>query len=134
MHQLRPERSTPPRVHPLRNAWLLALDRETGTWSGGASSTRIRRRSCATTPCSSRAAAPFARSMRLRAADRWTARIDSDISAPLVWDSGWLFVVAKPGTVVALRASDGHEIWRRSLGGASERPPAPGGKEGCTSR
>jgi outer membrane protein assembly factor BamB len=115
---------------PLRNAWMMALDRETGkmAWRReiDAHSSPIVRDDTVFIASRGSIRALDAAS----GADRWTAPIDSDITAPLVWDSGWLFVVAKPGTVIALRASDGREIWRRSLGSESEHPPAPGGKGG----
>jgi len=60
-------------------------------------------------------------------AEQWSVPIESAISAPLVWDSGWLIAIAEPGEVTAFRATDGHLVWRRSLGAASSHAAVPGG-------
>ncbi len=114
---------------PLREEWMMALDRETGAvaWTRELEAN----------------SAPIARDHMVFVAsrgairaldaatgeDRWTTPIDSAVSAPLVWDSGWLIAVAQGGTVIALRASDGREIWRRPLGATTEHPPVPGGTD-----
>jgi outer membrane protein assembly factor BamB len=57
----------------------------------------------------------------------WKAPIDAPLSAPVVWDSGWLFALTQPGDLLAFRAADGKLIWKRSFGTASAHPPVPGG-------
>jgi outer membrane protein assembly factor BamB len=60
-------------------------------------------------------------------AGQWAVHVDRAITAPLVWDSGWLIAIAEPGDVMAFRAADGHLVWRRSLGALSSHPAVPGG-------
>jgi len=43
---------------------------------------------------------------------------------PLVWDNSWLIATLTAGTVVAIRASDGHEIWRDEVGAEVRGRPA----------
>jgi outer membrane protein assembly factor BamB len=59
--------------------------------------------------------------------DRWSVPVDAAITAPLLWDTGWLIAIAEPGEVLAFRASDGHLVWRRSLGAASSHAAVAGG-------
>jgi outer membrane protein assembly factor BamB len=51
--------------------------------------------------------------------------------APLTFDTGWLLMVLERGDVVALRAADGAEIWRRRVGDGDRplSPPVPGGED-----
>ena len=63
----------------------------------------------------------------LDGAERWSVPVESAITAPLAWDNGWLIAIAEPGEALAFRASDGHLVWRRSLGAASTHPAVPGG-------
>ena len=60
-------------------------------------------------------------------ADLWSVAVEGTITAPLVWDSGWLIAIAEPGDVLAFRAADGLLIWRRALGAPSPHPAVPGG-------
>jgi outer membrane protein assembly factor BamB len=60
-------------------------------------------------------------------ADLWSVAVEGTITAPLVWDSGWLIAIAEPGEVLAFRAADGLLIWRRALGAPSPHPAVPGG-------
>ena len=114
---------------PLREDWLMALDRETGTlaWT--------RELDANSAPLAQDGMVFVASRGAIRALDaatgedRWSTSIDAAVSAPLVYDSGWLIAVAKGGTLIALRASDGREIWRRSLGASTEHPPVPGGTD-----
>ena len=48
----------------------------------------------------------------------WVAALEAPISTPPLWDTGWLVVGADNGDVVAFRASDGRELWRRRLDSA----------------
>jgi outer membrane protein assembly factor BamB len=59
--------------------------------------------------------------------DLWSVEVDETITAPLVWDSGWLIAITEPGDVLAFRASDGALMWRRALGAPSPHPAVPGG-------
>jgi outer membrane protein assembly factor BamB len=59
--------------------------------------------------------------------DRWITPLDTGLLAPLVWDSGWLLAVVEPDEVMALRAADGHVVWRQPLGAPTSHPPVPGG-------
>jgi len=59
-------------------------------------------------------------------ADLWSVEVDEPITAPLVWDSGWLIAITEPGDVLAFRAADGALIWRRALGAPSSHPAVPG--------
>ncbi len=114
---------------PLREEWLMALERETGkvAWT--------REIEANSAPVVHDGIVFVASRGAIRALDavtgddRWTTPIGSAVSAPLVWDSGWLLAVAQGGTVIALRASDGREIWRRPLGASTVNPPVPGGPD-----
>ncbi len=63
----------------------------------------------------------------LDGAERWSVPIERAVTAPLAWDNGWLVAIVEPGEALAFRASDGHLVWRRSLGAASTHPAVPGG-------
>jgi outer membrane protein assembly factor BamB len=112
---------------PLREQWLVALDRETGApaWV----------RSVDT-------AAPLAvgdgllfvatkeaiRALDVRTgAERWSFPSTQRVTAPLRWIGGWLLVLVESGEAVALRASDGRLMWRRALGSTSSHPAVFGG-------
>lgn len=58
----------------------------------------------------------------------WSVPLEAAVTAPLVWDTGWLIVLVEPGEALAFRAADGRLVWRRSLGATSPHPPAPGGE------
>lgn len=114
---------------PLRDEWLMALDRETGTvaWTREFEANSVPLARDHTVFVASRGAI-----RALDAAtgeDRWTTPIGSTVTAPLVWDSGSLIAVAQGGTVIAVRASDGQELWRRALGSSTVHPPVPGGSD-----
>ena len=71
-------------------------------------------------------------------ATAWRIPFDEPLSAPPVWDNGWLIAVTASGSTLAFRASDGALIWRRDIqGGVRARPslaadrvylPAAGGR------
>jgi outer membrane protein assembly factor BamB len=46
------------------------------------------------------------------------------ISAPLLWDTGWLIAGGESGDVVAIRAGDGSVLWRQTLSGAVQIRPS----------
>ncbi|HEY5618154.1 MAG TPA: PQQ-binding-like beta-propeller repeat protein [Vicinamibacterales bacterium] len=58
----------------------------------------------------------------------WSVPMEATLTAPLVWDSGWLIATLDSGDVLALRATDGHLVWRRPLGATSSHPVVPGGR------
>ena len=114
---------------PLGDEWLMALDRETGAlaWTRELEANSVPLAHGGTLFVASRGAI-----RALDAAtgeDRWTTGTGSAVSAPLVWDSGWLIAVGQGGVVIALRASDGREIWRQPLGAPTAHPPVPGGTD-----
>jgi outer membrane protein assembly factor BamB len=41
-----------------------------------------------------------------------------------VWDNGWLILTTTSGEILALRGTDGHVIWRRTLDSPAHGPPA----------
>lgn len=68
----------------------------------------------------------------LRTADAtlvWTTDLGARVSAPLVWNSGWLIAVLESGDLVVLRGSDGFELWRQQVSGRLEVRPAVAGNE-----
>lgn len=113
---------------PLREALLVALDRETGRlrWS---------RPIDVTSPVVVGNDSVFAVSQgTIRALDaatgedRWSVPLDAVVTAPLVWDSGWLIAIVEPGEVLAFRAADGALIWRRTVRAPSIHAAAAGGR------
>jgi len=58
----------------------------------------------------------------------WQTPLEAPLSAPIVWDNGWLFAITKPGDVLAFRADTGKLVWKRSLGSAAPHAPVPGGE------
>ncbi|MBI4887184.1 MAG: PQQ-binding-like beta-propeller repeat protein [Acidobacteria bacterium] len=113
---------------PLREGRLVALRRETGLleWTRDIEVTM--------TPEAGGDALFLVSGGSLRAldaatgADRWSVPIEAAVAAPPVWDAGWLLVVVEPGEVLALRASDGALMWRRSIGAPSPYAAVPGGR------
>ena len=114
---------------PLRQDLLIALDRETGLldWS---------RTMNISSPVVVGQASLFAVSRGLIRAldaatgeDLWSVPIDTAVTAPLAWDSGWLIAIVEPGEVLAFRAADGALIWRRAVGAPSPHPAVPGGED-----
>jgi outer membrane protein assembly factor BamB len=54
----------------------------------------------------------------------WEAALDSALSGPLYWDSGWVMASTISGELVAIRAADGHVLWRNALGASLAVAPA----------
>ena len=112
---------------PLRQALLVALHRETGLvdWT--------RAIDTASPPVVAAGTVFIAGTDSIQAlnatdgTEQWSVPLARSITAPLVWDSGWLIAVTEPGDVMAFRAADGHLVWRRSLGAPSVHPAVPGG-------
>ena len=113
---------------PLRQDLLIALDRETGLldWT--------RTLDIASPVVVGHASLFVVARGLIRALDAatgedlWSAPVDAAITAPLVWDSGWLIAIVEPGEVLAFRAADGALMWRRAVGAASPHSALPGGE------
>jgi outer membrane protein assembly factor BamB len=61
----------------------------------------------------------------------WRSPLRLPPLAPLAFDAGWLLGMLEQGDVVAIRAADGQEIWRRRVGDG-DRPlsaPVPGERD-----
>ncbi len=58
---------------------------------------------------------------------RWRVAIDGAVSAPLLWQNGWLLAVADSGTATMLRATTGEVLWKQALGSAIRVRPAAAG-------
>lgn len=57
-------------------------------------------------------------------APAWSVPFSDQSRIPLVWDNGWLIATPTSGTVMALRATDGHVIWRHEIGAEPRALPA----------
>ena len=113
---------------PLRQDLLIALNRETGLLDW------IRTIDIAS-PVVVGSASLFVTSRSMIRAldaatgeDLWSVPVEPAVTAPLVWDSGWLIAIVEPGEVLAFRAADGALMWRRSVGAPSPHPAVPGGE------
>jgi outer membrane protein assembly factor BamB len=60
--------------------------------------------------------------------DRWSVPVEGAVIAPLAGHTGSVVAIAAPGEALALRASDGELLWRRSLGAASSHAAVSGGE------
>jgi len=113
---------------PLRQDLLIALNRETGLLDW------VRTIDIASPVVVGNASLFAASRGTIRAFDAatgedlWSVPVDTAITAPLVWDSGWLIAIVEPGEVLAFRAADGALMWRRAVGAASPHPAVPGGE------
>ena len=63
------------------------------------------------------------------AALMWSTDLGAAVSAPLVWDDGWLVAVLENGDVVVLRGADGLESWRHQVSGQLDVRPSVAGSE-----
>ena len=61
------------------------------------------------------------------AAPMWKTDLGAAVSAPLVWNTGWLVAVLESGDVVVLRGVDGLEFWRHQVSGQLDVRPSVGG-------
>jgi outer membrane protein assembly factor BamB len=57
-------------------------------------------------------------------APRWRVAIDGAVSAPLLWQNGWLLAVGDSGAATMLRATTGEVLWKQALGSAVRVLPA----------
>ena len=55
---------------------------------------------------------------------RWSIPLEAPLSAPLVWNAGWLIVALDTQTLLALRAETGETIWRQTMGGGIHVTPS----------
>src|SRR5262245_42750964 len=55
---------------------------------------------------------------------RWVSALDEPVTAPPIWDAGWLVVTSEGGEVRAMRTENGEIAWRRTLGAASRHAAA----------
>lgn len=59
----------------------------------------------------------------------WETELGAVVSAPLVWNTGWLVAVLETGDVVVLRGEDGAEFWRHRVTGKIDVRPSVAGNE-----
>ena len=58
---------------------------------------------------------------------RWEAWLEAPVSAPLLWNAGWLIAALENHELLALNAASGGTVWRRTVGGGvSARPTIAG--------
>ncbi|MEE2637104.1 MAG: PQQ-binding-like beta-propeller repeat protein, partial [Acidobacteriota bacterium] len=57
----------------------------------------------------------------------WVLALDAGVSAPLVWNAGWLIVALENNTLLAIRAESGEILWEQQVDGAVLVPPALAG-------
>jgi len=55
---------------------------------------------------------------------QWRVPISSDLSAPLLWDTGWLLGGTEHGDLIAIRARDGEKLWQQPVGSPVRATPA----------
>ena len=68
----------------------------------------------------------------LRASDAallWKTDVGAAVSAPLVWNTGWLVAALESGEIVVLRGADGFEFWRHQVSGPLDIRPSVSGHE-----
>ena len=58
---------------------------------------------------------------------RWSIPLETPLSAPLVWNAGWLIAALDAETLLALRGETGETIWHQAMGGAIHRAPSLAG-------
>ena len=58
---------------------------------------------------------------------RWSIPLEGSLSAPLVWDDGWLIAALNTQRLLALRAETGQTIWRQAMGGGIPIAPSLAG-------
>lgn len=58
---------------------------------------------------------------------RWEATLEAPVSAPLLWNAGWLIAALENHDLLALNAASGGTVWRQTVGGGvSARPTIAG--------
>jgi outer membrane protein assembly factor BamB len=58
---------------------------------------------------------------------RWKTAVEGSVTS-LYWNTGWLLATTDKNALLALRASDGTQIWRQDLGTSLQIAPAPDGE------
>ena len=58
---------------------------------------------------------------------RWSIRLEAPLSAPPVWNAGWLIAALDTQTLLALRAETGETIWRQDMAGRVHVAPGLAG-------
>ena len=58
---------------------------------------------------------------------RWSIPLEASLSAPLVWNAGWLIAALDTQTLLALRADTGETIWRQAMDGGIHVTPSLAG-------
>ena len=58
---------------------------------------------------------------------RWTVPLEAPVSAPLVWNAGWLITALETNVLLVLRADTGQILWRQIFEGSVVVPPALAG-------
>ena len=58
---------------------------------------------------------------------RWSIPLEASLSAPLVWNAGWVIAALDTQTLLALRADTGETIWRQVMGGGIHVTPSLAG-------
>ena len=59
----------------------------------------------------------------------WRTHVGAGVSAPLVWNTGWLVAALENGDVVMLRGADGLELWRYPVSGQLDVRPSVASNE-----
>ena len=58
---------------------------------------------------------------------RWASAIEAPVSAPLLWNAGWLIAALENDLLFAINAGTGGTVWRRTVeGGVGVRPTIAG--------
>ena len=58
---------------------------------------------------------------------RWESALEAPVSAPLLWEAGWLIAALETDVLLAMHAGIGGTVWRQAVpGGVSVRPTIAG--------
>ena len=112
---------------PLRDASFVALDRETGATAWMRSIQAVTGPTVGDGQVYVVTAGAIHSLESGSGQDRWSTVLESAVTAPLVLNSGLLIAMTAAGDVVALRATDGQVMWRRSVGAGSAHPVVASG-------
>ena len=58
----------------------------------------------------------------------WRQPLPDPVTAPLVWESGWLIAVTDQNAALMLRAIDGRQFWTHDIGSPASAAPALSGE------
>lgn len=59
----------------------------------------------------------------------WETDLGAAVSAPLIWNTGWLVALLESGDIVVLRGADGLEFWRHHVAAGLDVRPSVAGNE-----